>query len=116
LSFLSGNLQQKRTARLRAAGAWVLDMLGVPIRLFAGPVSPSPAARQHLMQKHCRVCHNHEDCAGGVAFEVFDATKARHLAFASRTVPTGSVLLSILRMFDVQAERFGDSTGPLQTI
>ncbi len=40
----------------------------------------------------------------------------RHLAYASRTVPTGNLLLSILRMFDVQAERFGDSTGPLQNI
>jgi hypothetical protein len=40
----------------------------------------------------------------------------RHLAYASRTVPTGNLLLSILGMFDVQAERFGDSTGPLQNI
>ena len=40
----------------------------------------------------------------------------RHLAYASRTVPTSNLLLSILGMFDVQAERFGDSTGPLQNI
>jgi hypothetical protein len=40
----------------------------------------------------------------------------RHLAYASRTVPTGNLLLSILGMFDVQAERFGDSTGPLLNI
>ena len=37
----------------------------------------------------------------------------RHLAYASRTVPTGNLLLSIARMFDVQVEQFGDSTGPL---
>jgi hypothetical protein len=40
----------------------------------------------------------------------------RYLPYASRTVPTGNLLLSILGMFDVQAERFGDSTGPLQNI
>jgi Protein of unknown function (DUF1552) len=40
----------------------------------------------------------------------------RHLAYASRTVPTGNLLLSIANMFDVQAEHFGDSTGPLQNI
>ena len=40
----------------------------------------------------------------------------RHLPYASRTVPTGNLLLSILGMFDVQAGSFGDSTGPLQNI
>jgi len=37
----------------------------------------------------------------------------RHLSFASRTVPTGNLLLSILDMFDVKADSFGDSTGRL---
>jgi Protein of unknown function (DUF1552) len=37
----------------------------------------------------------------------------RHLAFASRTVPTGNLLLSILNKFDGRTESFGDSTGPL---
>jgi hypothetical protein len=40
----------------------------------------------------------------------------RYLPYASRTVPTGNLMLSILGMFDVQAERFGDSTGPLHNI
>jgi hypothetical protein len=40
----------------------------------------------------------------------------RYLPYASRTVPTGNLMLSILGMFDVKAERFGDSTGPLQNI
>jgi Protein of unknown function (DUF1552) len=40
----------------------------------------------------------------------------RHLAYASRTVPTGNLLLSIAKMFDVEVEQFGDSTGPLQNI
>ena len=38
----------------------------------------------------------------------------RHLAFASRTVPTGNLLLSILNLFDVHADSFGDSTGRLE--
>jgi hypothetical protein len=37
----------------------------------------------------------------------------RHLAYASRTVPTGNLLLSILNMFDVRLDKFGDSTGLL---
>jgi hypothetical protein len=40
----------------------------------------------------------------------------RHLAFASRTVPTGNLLLSILNLFDVRADSFGDSTGRLEGI
>ena len=37
----------------------------------------------------------------------------RHIAVASRTVPTGNLLLSILDKFDIKADRFGDSTGRL---
>jgi hypothetical protein len=40
----------------------------------------------------------------------------RHLAFASRTVPTGNLLLSILDMFDAGADSLGDSTGRLKGI
>ena len=40
----------------------------------------------------------------------------RHLAFASRTVPTGNLLLSILDKFDVKADSFGDSSGRLQGV
>ena len=38
----------------------------------------------------------------------------RHLAFPSRTVPTGNLLLSILDMFDTGLDSFGDSTGRLE--
>jgi hypothetical protein len=38
----------------------------------------------------------------------------RHLAFASRTVPTGNMLLSILDAFGMHEESFGDSTGRLE--
>jgi hypothetical protein len=37
----------------------------------------------------------------------------RHLAFASRTVPTGNLLLSILDKFGVGADKVGDSTDRL---
>jgi hypothetical protein len=40
----------------------------------------------------------------------------RYLAYPSRTVPTGNLLLSILDMFDVRADAFGDSTGRLAGI
>jgi len=40
----------------------------------------------------------------------------RHLAFASRTVPTGNLLLSILNVFDPGTARFGDSTGRIEGI
>jgi hypothetical protein len=40
----------------------------------------------------------------------------RYLAYASRTVPTGNLLLSILDMFDVRTDAFGDSTGRLAGI
>jgi len=34
--------------------------------------SLSVAAQQHLLQQYCGVCHNYEDYAGGVEFEVYD--------------------------------------------
>jgi Protein of unknown function (DUF1552) len=37
----------------------------------------------------------------------------RHLAYESKTVPTGNLLLSILHMFGDEREQFGDSTGLL---
>jgi hypothetical protein len=40
----------------------------------------------------------------------------RYLAYPSRTVPTGNLLLSILDMFDVRTDAFGDSTGRLAGI
>ncbi|MCP5145161.1 MAG: DUF1552 domain-containing protein [Gammaproteobacteria bacterium] len=40
----------------------------------------------------------------------------RYLAYESRTVPTGNMLLSILDMFDIDMPSFGDSTGRLPGI
>ena len=40
----------------------------------------------------------------------------RHLKYESKTVPTGNLLSSILDMFDVEHDHFGDSTGRLPGI
>jgi hypothetical protein len=40
----------------------------------------------------------------------------RHLAYPTRTVPTGSLLLSVLNKFDIQQETVGDSMGPLDNL
>jgi hypothetical protein len=37
----------------------------------------------------------------------------RHLAYERKTVPTGNLLLSVLHMYGIEAEKQGDSTGPL---
>jgi hypothetical protein len=40
----------------------------------------------------------------------------RHLAFPSKTVPTGNLLLSILGLYDIHEASFGDSTGRIESI
>jgi hypothetical protein len=40
----------------------------------------------------------------------------RHLAYPSRTIPTGNMLLSILDKFDIHKEAIGDSTGRLENL
>jgi len=40
----------------------------------------------------------------------------RHLAYPSKTVPTGNLLLSVLDKFDIHQEAIGDSTGRLENL
>ena len=40
----------------------------------------------------------------------------RHLAYPSKTVPTGNLLLSLLDKFDIHQESIGDSTGRLENL
>jgi hypothetical protein len=40
----------------------------------------------------------------------------RHLAYPSKTVPTGNLLVSIMDKFDIKHESFGDSTGRLEAL
>jgi hypothetical protein len=40
----------------------------------------------------------------------------RHLAYPSKTVPTGNLLLSVLDKFDIHQDSIGDSTGRLDNL
>ena len=40
----------------------------------------------------------------------------RHLAYPSKKIPTGNLLLSILDMFDIHQDSIGDSTGRLDKL
>src|SRR5262245_44213375 len=40
----------------------------------------------------------------------------RHVAYPSKTIPTGNLLLSILDRFGINQERIGDSTGRLENL
>src|SRR5579862_762624 len=40
----------------------------------------------------------------------------RHLAYPTKTVPTGNLLLSVLDMYDIHQDSIGDSTGRLPNI
>lgn len=99
----NGKLTQKRAVRARAIGG--------------APPLP-PVARQHLVQQNCSCCHNYEDYAGGdhslLLFGSNMGESNRHLRYDTPAVLVGGA--SILGMLGVQAERFGDSTGPLQDI
>jgi hypothetical protein len=40
----------------------------------------------------------------------------RHLAYPSKTIPTGNLLLSVLDLFDIHQKSIGDSTGRLENL
>ncbi len=40
----------------------------------------------------------------------------RHIAYPTKTVPTGNLLLSLLDQFDIHRDSFGDSTGRLENV
>jgi len=40
----------------------------------------------------------------------------RHLAYPTKTIPTGNLLLSVLDKFDIHEESIGDSTGRLENL
>jgi hypothetical protein len=40
----------------------------------------------------------------------------RHLAYPSKTIPTGNLLLSVLDLFDIHEKSIGDSTGRLENL
>lgn len=40
----------------------------------------------------------------------------RHIAYPTKTVPTGNLLLSVLDMYDIRQDSIGDSTGRLESL
>ena len=40
----------------------------------------------------------------------------RHLAYPTKTVPTGNLLLTLLDMYDIHEDSIGDSTGRLENV
>jgi hypothetical protein len=38
----------------------------------------------------------------------------RHLNFPTKTITSGNILVSIVKLFDIKVDQIGDSTGPLQ--
>jgi len=40
----------------------------------------------------------------------------RHLAYPTKTVPTGNLLLTLLEMYDIHQDSIGDSTGRLENV
>jgi len=40
----------------------------------------------------------------------------RHLAYPTKTVPTGNLLLTVLDKFDIHQDTIGDSTGRLEAL
>jgi uncharacterized protein DUF1552 len=61
--------------------------------------------------------HRHEDVphvlVGGANGQL---KGGRHLAYPTKTIPTGNLLLSILDRFDIHQESIGDSTGRLEDL
>jgi hypothetical protein len=43
-------------------------------------------------------------------------TGGRHLAYPTRAVPTGNLLLSVMETFDIHQDSIGDSTGRLEDL
>jgi hypothetical protein len=70
--------------------------------LLYGSNMGNPNQHVHYDVPHILVGGNNGKLKGG-----------RHLAYPTKQVPTGNLLLSILDQFDIQRDSFGDSTGRL---
>jgi hypothetical protein len=61
--------------------------------------------------------HQHYDVPHILAGGAYGQLKGgRHLAYPSKTVPTGNLLLSVLDMFGIKQDHIGDSTGRLERL
>ena len=73
--------------------------------LLYGSNMGNPNQHLHYDVPHVLIGGNHGAMKGG-----------RHLAYPSKTVPTGNLLLSLLDQFDIHQEAIGDSTGRLENL
>jgi hypothetical protein len=73
--------------------------------LLYGSNMGNPNQHLHYDVPHVILGGNHGLMKGG-----------RHLAYPTRTVPTGNLLLSLLDQFEIHRESFGDSTGRLENL
>ena len=73
--------------------------------LLYGSNMGNPNQHLHYDVPHILLGRNHGGIKGG-----------QHIAYPTKTVPTGNLLLSLLDQFDIHEESFGDSTGRLENI
>jgi uncharacterized protein DUF1552 len=73
--------------------------------LLYGSNMGNPNQHLHYDVPHILVGRNHGAMKGG-----------RHLAYPSKTVPTGNLLLSLLDQYDIHQDKVGDSTGRLENL
>jgi hypothetical protein len=73
--------------------------------LLYGSNMGNPNQHLHYDVPHVLLGGNHGRMKGG-----------RHLAYPTKTVSTGNLLLSLLDQFDIQQDSIGDSTGPLTNL
>ncbi len=73
--------------------------------LLFGSNMGNPNQHLHYDVPHILIGGNNGKLKGG-----------RHLAYPTKTVPTGNLLLSILDQFDIHRDTFGDSTGRLDNL
>jgi hypothetical protein len=73
--------------------------------LLYGSNMGNPNQHVHYDVPHVIVGKNHGRMKGN-----------RHIAYPTKTVPTGNLLLSLLDQFDIHRDSLGDSTGRLENI
>jgi len=73
--------------------------------LLYGSNMGNPNQHHHYDVPHVLIGGNNGKLKGG-----------RHLAYPTKTVPTGNLLLSVLDQFGIERESFGDSTGRLDNL
>ena len=73
--------------------------------LLYGSNMGNPNQHLHYDVPHVLIGGNHGAMKGG-----------RHLAYPTKTIPTGNLLLSVLDQFDIHRDSIGDSTGRLTNL